>query len=269
MIKLIAMDLDGTLFDNDHKSISDRNVNALKAAAKKGIKIVISSGRTYCQITNVLKRIEAVDYVLASNGAAVIDNMGNTISSDCIEYDKWKEVYNILEKNDIVTEVFFNGNTYMKSSDIKRYGSPHLNDDFIEELLPVINLCDNVTETLRDKKVEKLVSLYVNNEKAIYLKKIFENLNMVVTSSVPENMEINKYGTNKGAGLKRLCDIININSDEVMAFGDGGNDVEMLKWAGCSFAMKNAEDDVKMSAKYIADYNYNDGIAKEIEKRIL
>lgn len=269
MIKLIAMDLDGTLFNSDHKSVSDRNINALKSASEKGIKIVISTGRTYSQITNVLKRVGVIDYVIVSNGASSIDNLGNVISSDCMEYEEWKEIYNILEKNDIVTEVYTFGNTYLKRSDIQGYKNSDLSEDLLDELRAVINLCDNVTETLKGKKAEKLTSIYVPAEKFLYLKKMFEERNMVVTSSIPGNMEINKKGINKGRGLNKLCDNLNIKSDEVMAFGDGGNDIEMLKWAGCSFAMENAIEEAKAAAKYIADSNFNNGVAKEIEKRVL
>lgn len=269
MIKLIAMDLDGTLFDSDHRSISERNVKALRKASEKGAKIVISTGRTYCQITDVLKRVGAVDYILVSNGAAIIDNKGNTISSDSIEYGDWKKVYDILDENDVVAEVYSSGKTYFKRSDRDKYKNPDVNDDLIEELFAVITFCDDVTKTLENEKAEKITSIYIPNEKFDSLKKDFEQLDMVVTSSIPDNMEINKRGTNKGEALKRLCDILSIEADDVMAFGDGGNDIEMLEWAGCSFAMKNASEDVKNAAEYIADYNYNDGIAKEIEKRFL
>lgn len=269
MIKLIAMDLDGTLFDSDHKSVSDRNVNALRSASEKGIKIVIASGRTYCQITNVLKRIGVIDYVIVSNGASAIDNMGNVISSDCMEFEEWKEIYNILEENDIVTEVFNSGNTYLKSSTIQKYKNSDLSEDLLDELRAVINLCDNVTETLKGEKAEKLTSIYVPDDKFLYLKNLFEERNMMVTSSIPSNMEINKAGINKGSGLKKLCDTLNIKSDEVMVFGDGGNDIEMLKWAGCSFAMENAIEEAKAAARYIADSNFNDGVAKAIEKIVL
>lgn len=269
MIKLIAMDLDGTLFNSDHKSVSDRNVNALRSASEKGIKIVIASGRTYCQITNVLKRVGVIDYVIVSNGASSIDNMGNVISSDCMGYEEWKGIYNILEENDIVTEVYNSGNTYLKRSAIKRYKNSDLSEDLLDELRAVINLCDNVTETLKGEKAEKLTSIYVPSDKFLYLKNLFEERNMTVTSSIPGNMEINKTGINKGSGLKRLCDTLNIKSDEVMVFGDGGNDIEMLRWAGCSFAMENAIEEAKAAARYIADSNFNDGVAKEIEKIVL
>lgn len=79
-------------------------------------------------------------------------------------------------------------------------------------------------------------------------------------------MEINKIGVNKGKGLSNLCNTLGIHANEVMAFGDGDNDIQMLKWAGQSYAMKNAQDFVKKAAKSIADYNYKDGIAKVIEE---
>ncbi|MDO5389399.1 MAG: HAD family hydrolase, partial [Clostridia bacterium] len=80
MIKLVAVDLDGTLFGRDHKSVSQRNVNALKKLSENNVKVVIASGRTYSQITNVIKRVGVADYIVCSNGASVIDVNGNVIA---------------------------------------------------------------------------------------------------------------------------------------------------------------------------------------------
>lgn len=264
MIKLIAMDLDGTLFGSDHRTISPRNIEAITRAHDKGIKIVIASGRTMCQITNVLRQIP-VDYVLASNGASSLDKEGNVIASDTMDYDRWSSVYNILEENNIVAEVYIEGKTYLKSLQKENYKSEYLNTKLLEELKAVINYCDDITEELKGKSVEKITSIYVPEDKYTYVQKKIEQMGMAVTSSIPHNMEINKMGVNKGTGLNQLCDTLGISADEVMTFGDGNNDVEMLLWAGNSYAMENAVDEAKNAAKYMADTNYNDGIAKVVE----
>lgn len=269
MIKLIAMDLDGTLFDSDHKTISERNIKAIKTASSKGIKIAICSGRTCCHIKNVLEQLKVVDYILVSNGALAMDITGNVMASDCMNYDTWKFVYEFLEQFGIVTEIYCNGNSYMKKSSSDLYKSDYLKDEFLKELKDEITFCDNPTETLNNKAAEKVTSIYVPKDKYDRIKTTFIEKNLAVTSSIPFNMEINKVGVNKGKGLSSLCNILGINASEVMAFGDGNNDIQMLEWAEQSYAMKNAQDDVKKAAKLIADYNYKDGIAKAIEGVLL
>lgn len=265
MIKLIAMDLDGTLFDADHKTVSERNVLAIKKAHDMGIKIVIASGRTMCQITDVIKKIP-VDYILASNGAASLDKDWNVITSDGMDYDCWCEVYNILEEEGIITEVFVDGKTYLKTSQKDYYTSDYIPSELLNELKEVINYCDDIPKALKGKTAEKISSLYVPRCKYEVVKNKFEQINLAVTSSIPFNMEINKKGVNKGTGLNQLCSALGIKADEVMAFGDGNNDVEMLKWAGSSYAMGNAVDEAKKAAKFIADTNYNDGLARIVER---
>lgn len=268
MIKLVAVDLDGTLFGRDHKSVSQRNVNALKKLSENNVKVVIASGRTYSQITNVIKRVGVADYIVCSNGASVIDVKGNVIATDYMEYEKWKKIYDILFENKIATEVYVDGKTYMDRCFDNSYYNKALKGDFIEELKSLINFCDNVTEALKDRGIEKLSAVYVPAEKQEALENRFKEMNMAVTSSIPFNMEINKWGVSKEKGLKMLCEKLGIMREEVMAFGDGNNDIEMLKWAGLSFAMGNADEKVKKSAKYVTETNENDGVAVEIEKLI-
>jgi len=266
MIKLIAMDLDGTLFDSDHKTISERNIHAVQKAADRGIKIVICSGRTYCHMKSVLKQLNTVDYILASNGAVSMDKTGHVISSDCMKYDIWKAVYEILDGEGIVAEVYFDGKSYLKESSRNSYKSDKLNDDFVQELKADITFCDNPIRLLKDKAAEKITSIAVPEQQYDKLKRILLQMEVSVTSSIPLNIEINKMGVNKGKGLSALCDVLGICAEEVMAFGDGDNDIEMLQWAGYSYAMKNAAAHVRKAAKFTADYNHQDGIAKIIEK---
>lgn len=264
MIKLIAMDLDGTLFDDDHRTISKRNIDAIVKAHNKGIKIVIASGRTLCQINNILKLIPA-DYVIASNGAAAIDREGRVISSDGMDYESWTEAYKVLEEYNTATEVYAYGKTYLKSSQKGLYKNKYLNNILLNELKAVINYCDDVTQTLKNKIVEKITSIYIPEDVYNTVRERLLNMGLAVTSSVPYNIEVNKMGVNKGKGLSSLCRELNIKSDEAMAFGDGSNDVEMLLWAGCSYAMGNAVDEAKKAAKHIADTNHNNGLGKAIE----
>jgi hypothetical protein len=265
-IKLIAMDLDGTLFLPDHHTISQRNIDALMRARQSGIKTVIATGRTYSQVTEVLEQTNGMSYVLVSNGAAAMDSNGVTIFSNCMEYDEWKKVYDILTDYGIVTEVYQGGKTYLTQKDFAFYDSLPLPKQLIEDLKNALTFCDDVTKVLYGERAEKLTSLYVPPEKDGELRQKFTDMGMSVTSSIPMNIEITKQGVNKASGLKGLCDTLGIQSSEVMAFGDGENDVEMLEWAGHSYAMENACEQAKTAAKHTAPSNAEDGIAQIVEK---
>ncbi len=265
MIKMIVTDLDGTLFKSDHLTISERNIRALKLAGEKGIKIVISSGRAYCLLGDVLTLTKA-DYVMTSNGAASFDSDGKLLSSDAMDYESWSRLYEVLLKNDIGTEVYCEGNIYIREEELKNYHNPFLGKEALEVLKESLIPCDNVLESLKGKKAEKLHSIYITAENFAYYKTVFEKAGVEVTSSISGNMEINKKGTNKGKGLERLCSALKISLNEVMAFGDEENDIEMLKIVGFSYAVKNASDAVKAAAKYVTESNDDDGVAVEIEK---
>jgi hypothetical protein len=265
-IKLIAMDLDGTLFAADHHTVSKRNADALMKARQNGINTVIATGRTYCQIQDVLRQTNGMSYILVSNGAAALDGDGKSVFSNCMDYDKWLEAYKILSGYNIVTEVYHNGNTYLTEPDYQFYTNALLPQQLLDDLKAAITFCDDVPDTLYEKQAEKLTSLYVPKELDAMLRQKFEAMGLSVTSSIPMNMEITQNGVNKATGLKGLCDQLGITPDEVLAFGDGENDVEMLQWAENSYAMSNACDKAKSAAKYMTKSNDEDGVALVIEK---
>ena len=90
-----------------------------------------------------------------------------------------------------------------------------------------------------------------------------------LVGSLRYNIEINTAGVNKGTGLVNLGKVLGIKREEIMAFGDGDNDIVMLKEVGIGVAMANAEDKVKETADYITLSNEEDGVAEAIEKLVL
>lgn len=266
MVKLIVTDLDGTLFKSDHLTISERNIRALKKARERGIKVAISSGRVYCLLKDVIKILGGVDCIMTSNGAASFDSEGRLISSDLIEYEKWREIYEMLKAEGIVTEIYCRGNTYLDRELFKDYKNPSLSPLVLDTLKSTMLPCGSVIEELKGEGAEKLHSICISGEAYSRFKAVFENMGIEVTSSIPHNMEINKRGVNKGRGLEKLCETLGIELNEVMAFGDEENDIEMLKAAGFSFAVENASEAVKAAAGAVTEGNDNDGVAVQVEK---
>ena len=98
---------------------------------------------------------------------------------------------------------------------------------------------------------------------------VASRFNVEITSSIPNNMEINAPGVTKGSGLKTLADTLGLAMNQVMACGDSGNDLAMIQAAGYGIAMGNATPDVLAAARYVTDDNNHDGVAKAIETYVL
>lgn len=267
-VKLIMTDLDGTLFRNDHESISDRNVNALKAAQEKGIKICISTGRTKSLIFDAVSRVPFADFIITSNGAVTYDGKtGEVITSELLDAEKSKKIFNIINDYNLPHEIYFDGECFLDGYSASLYNYGGISAHYLKVLKDKANVVPDLSEYIGSRGVEKInIMRVVGNE----LKEIKDKINSVgdifITSSIPENLEMNSRNATKGFALSSLCKHLMIDESEVMAFGDSDNDCEMLKKAGYSFAMANGWDEAKRAAKYTTLSNEDDGVAVEIEK---
>ncbi len=270
-IKLAAFDLDGTLLAEDHAHISDRNKQALLKASRMGIKIVIASGRTWSVLQDSLVEAVVADYALIANGAAVVDvKTQKDVFRQDMPQSVFREIYHILKQYDAVFEVYCGGKTYVEHSVLNHTEFLKLPKIYVEELKRyMIPVSGTLPEFFDKKGVEKIHVMTVPKENRKDIMGALSQVeNLALTSSMPGNIEINTKGTNKAVGLSALCDLLHIKPDEVMAFGDANNDLEMLKFAKWSFAMGNGTDEVKKAASYLTDTNGNDGVAKAMETYI-
>lgn len=269
-IKLIATDLDGTLLSPDHVSVSDENRRMLRRAAESGVKIVIASGRTDDVFPHDVRTLGFIDYALVSNGSSMISypDMTHTAVSE-LSYDVWLDIYEKMTAAGADPEIYAHGKSYMDSFRVDRYASSLLSPALVNELKSHITAVDDVRCALRDSSIEKLCVLRVPEDSLDTLTQaLFDDERISCTSSIPGNIEVNSAGTSKGAALSVLCRNLGITPDEVMTIGDAGNDIEMLKFAGCSVAMGNASEAAKSAAKYTTDSNNADGVAKAVQKYV-
>ncbi len=267
-IRMIVTDLDGTLLLDDHRSISPRTAQMLRLAAGKGCRIAIASGRTLAGIQSILDELGCVRYALISNGAAVIDlKSGQNLFCQGMPWQIWHQVYDVLESFGEVFEIYFQGKSYMNVSLTERYKKRTMTREFLEEMLGRIQLVPDVKKAIGKAAVEKCCLARTDPKTADKIRSgLSEIPGLCITSSVPGNLEINETGTNKGNALCKLCEQIQIRPEEVMAFGDEENDLEMLRYAGWSFAMGNACDSAKAAARYRTKRNTEDGIAEAMEE---
>ncbi|MCM8819013.1 MAG: Cof-type HAD-IIB family hydrolase [Candidatus Omnitrophica bacterium] len=259
MIKLLSLDLDGTLLDSKGK-ISKEDKIILKKFAEKGGIIVLASGRmTNC--VSFYSKILGIDTpLIVYNGAMV---RLREVEKRKIIYHKpvplkySRYIINYCIENRFLLNFYYNDSLYaQKEPSLKKYAEIYSNQTgakykFIKDLM-----------TMSNKKPTKLILITDSKHKDItktrdyqyeYFKKIFgEKLNLVKTN--PEYLEFMNKNVNKGKGLEKLAKYYKIKRDEIIAFGDGENDIEMLLYAGISVVPKNAKEKVKKIASVVSDY---------------
>ena len=267
-IKIIFLDQDGTLLDSN-KRFSDANRAALEKAAERGIHIVPCTGRFFQGITPAVRELPFVRYAVAVNGAQVYDREKDLVLHRCelLKEDAWK-VYDVLEALPVIYDCVIGGQAYMGRSHYGQLeefiGEPAIRKAIQTMRRPVEDFRDFVRS--QDQDVQKISVFFKDMQ---VRERVWRDLaecfpNMTITSSIPNNLEINAKRATKGEGLRFLCRHLGLDVSESMAFGDGSNDRSMIEAAGIGVAMANAEQPLKELADYVTDTNDNDGVAKAI-----
>lgn len=274
-IKLIALDLDGTLLDSNG-IISNKTCDAIKEAIKRGIEIVPATGRNIGLICEEIKAIDGIRYAITSNGAAVIDiREERVIFSNFINLDILKRIIDLIKNYPIVIELYADGHAYVDRDVFDNPEKYNLNENQIHLMAynhilidNFFNLIDESKDTNWIKCVEKINIPFLNEDiKKKVLKNLSDEVNEIkITSSGKDNLEINISSANKGNGLEKLVNILGIRLEEVAAIGDNNNDIEMIEISGLGIAMGNAIDEIKNKAGYVTVDNDKNGAAEAIIK---
>ncbi|CRZ33508.1 hypothetical protein DFR55_1352 [Herbinix hemicellulosilytica] len=266
MYKLIAVDLDGTLLNED-KKISERCREDVKKLKEMGKKIVIATGRPMKGILPFIETLDLFDennYVVIYNGAMVQSTVGEKIIYDMpVSLESYKELYELSRKLDVnihaltVNRVLtpkFNPYTEVESS---------INQiPVVEGPVDEIDASTKIVKVMFVDEPEKLDSVIV--QLPDWVKQKYS-----VQRSAPIFLEFLNKKANKGIGVSIVAKELGIKPEEVICVGDAGNDIDMIKYAGLGVAMGNATDDVKAAADFITLTNEEDGVAQVIEKFML
>lgn len=271
--KLIAIDMDDTLLTHD-KQISRENLEALKKARDAGIYVVISTGRIYASAYAYSEFLGFKPYIIASNGAMVIDDNDEEIYKSVLDIDILSYLIDLAKKNDLYYHFYSDKIVYSPeiTSKFQKYGE--WNRLYAETLRVEVENIPSHTEfesKLKDSIV-KFVMFDEDSEKIKAVRKTIDNEKgdrLETTSSFHNNIEILNKGVNKGNGLKILGEYLGVDRSEMVAIGDSENDVEMVEYAGFGVAMENAIDKLKKTADFITKSNMENGVAYVINKFIL
>ena len=267
-IYLVAVDMDGTLLHDD-KSISDYTINVLRKIVEKGILLVPASGRPLNGMkAAVLNNVKGIKYAICSNGAMLMDvQKEKSISETGIPIEKALEALTYLEQFPVAVYVHTDRGTF-RAEGWEKTG--------LSEKYPYIRFSEgnvkNLREFLRTSRVNVMkMGAYIltDNLAQKLLEKGSPIPGIAFLRSGDGIIELNSTNASKGNALCILCEKLGIQLENVLAIGDNENDISMLQAAGISAAMRNAEDDVKQAAKFVAGNNEEDGAAHFLEEWVL
>jgi Cof subfamily protein (haloacid dehalogenase superfamily) len=278
-IKIISLDLDGTLLDSQ-KRLSDVNRAALEEAAAKGVLIVPTTGRFFGMMPQAVRDLPFVRYAITINGAQVYDRETDTaIVREEIPLDMALEIMRLLDGYDIIYDCYRSNWGWMTES-LQNKAQEYATDAHYVKMVrefrrPVPDLKAHLEATAAEGDVQK-VMLFARNTpggdevtKAIAeaVTKRFPSIK--ATSSTWNNLELNIATAHKGNALKRFAEHLGYTLDNCMALGDGTNDLTMIEAAGLGVAMANAHPLVLAAANHVTVSNDEDGVAKAIREFVL
>lgn len=267
MYKIIALDMDGTLL-NEEKEVTTKTKEALKQARNLGVKVVLASGRPIDGLQRYLEELDLVhedEYVLSYNGCLVQETKTKKIVYEIgLKGSDLHYIYNIAKELNVNIHAFHEEKGLITPK-ISKYTELEANInkiDITECDFNKINSEDNIVKIMLidepeilDKAIEKLP------------KEIYEKY--MVVKSAPYFLEIINKDSSKGVGLAALAKHLNVKKEEIIAIGDAGNDIAMIEYAGLGVAMANAQEDVKKIADEITKSNQEDGVYEVVKKHIL
>lgn len=279
-IKLIALDLDGTLYTTDGK-ITPHTKEVLSEAVASGVTVIISTGRPFIGLPLSDMADIGITYAITANGAAVYHipepNSKVCLYENCMEPALCAKLLDWLYQHHLHLDAFIEGDAYTQES--------------TRSIIDELNTSESLRTYIRDTRtaVPNLAQFILENHKAVQKftvnfppddagnyplrAKVAATLDssddLTYVSGGFTNLEITKKGISKAKGLQILCDALDIPVSSVMACGDSQNDLDIVNAAGLGIAMANAEQLLLDAADFVSLSNNEDGVAYAVEKYVL
>lgn len=271
--RIIAVDFDGTLLRSD-KTISPFTRRTLLKAHREGYLIIPCTGRVLSGIPDFISKLNICDYYITCNGANIIDaRSSQSIANAFFPYELSVDIMEYMKGLNTYFDCYSHELGYVSQSfldNLEEYvGNKQIRELVFKTRSGVDDLLSYVKE--RHLEIEKMQMFFRDEtEREAAIQGLRENFkDIVVTSSLKNNVEINYHTATKGEGIRKLCAYLEIPVSEVITFGDSSNDESMLDIGSFGVVMGNGDYELKKKADYIADNNDNDGVAKAIVELLL
>lgn len=276
-IKLVALDLDGTLFDNSSR-ISKRNLTAIRSITDKGIHVVISTGRPFEGIPFDQIKGTGINYAITANGSGIYEiSTGKCLYENAMDEELVTPILNFLLTRDIHMDAFIDGKGYTPIQCVETAQKLTVPSSIKNYIITTRTRLDNILQFIHENqlKVQKMTLNFYPAadgtliDRETVRKFLVSNPSITTVCGGYNNLEFTRADANKGVGLRKLAEILGVNPDATMAIGDTENDLAIIEAAGIGVAMGNATDAVKAKADYVTTSNTEDGVAAAIEHFIL
>lgn len=274
-IKLVALDMDGTLF-NDKLEITEENQRMIRAAIEAGTHVIISTGRPYVALPIEKLTDLGIRYVITSNGGGIYRiPEKECVYSSCMPPEVIAPIIRHLQTKEIQYDAFISGNRYRESN------RQHIVDrltQFPEATRNMVKtnamFVDDLATFIEERglDVEKMTINFYPLPDGTYKDRddvwsyLSANPQITALCGGYMNMEYTMAGTTKAMGLRFLADLLDVPMECTMACGDTQNDADIMQAAAIGVAMGNAGNDIKAIADFVTKSNNDSGVAYAIEK---
>lgn len=259
--KLVAVDMDGTLL-NDNKEITLSTLDAINRLGKENKIFCISTGRPFYGVKPYIDKIDDDIPLILYNGAVVtFSKTKKTLLSCGLTYNQSKKI-DIINKYDGTYIFWSNEKLYVNK--INEYTTKYFG---ISKAIPTI-IDEKIV--IPHGEITKIIWFEENKRLIEYQNTILKDIKDVnFFTSQPTFLEFVSKGISKAKAMEVIGDSYGVKKEEMIAVGDGCNDIAMIEYAGLGVAMENATDDVKEKADYVTTSNEEDGVLKLINEYML
>ena len=269
-LRLVVLDIDGTLTD-PAGDITPPVQAAVTALLQRDILVVVATGRNLAEMDQVWEIWPQLTRIVYSNGAA-ITGMGQPLDGyfQGIPAAVARKVYQAAMAADTMPEIYANGKIYVEASRWEKrvyYRAQYLEETTPGSRTPIPSLEAILSQG--DPRIEKVNVFFPCDDHRLSFEAANQGIGLRTSHTIQGGLEFNNPKANKAEAVAHICKALSIPAQAVAALGDSQTDMELLQWAGCSFAMGNALPDVQACAKQVAPPNSQDGAAWAIREQIL
>lgn len=276
MIKLVMLDLDGTLLDHK-KHVSRANKKAIKAVHEMGIPVVICTGRNKRLTKKVTKTLPVPVHYCCVGGVEIFDDKDQPIFQENLDIDEIRTILDMVKSESLLVQVTDNNGYYkfILDDSCKKYdffSSDVLKGRIMSKLMNLNSVAS--LEYLKDKRFDQAQEIVLAGEMPLLerLKEEIENKYPLLQARIdmwPNYLFVTKKNLGKGNSARVLAKHFGIHVDEILAMGDDYNDMDMLETVGYGIAMAGAIDGVKAVAYDHTISNKESGVAHALKHYII